>query len=128
MLLILRYLSITVLHFRLCSLEFKDSSKKAPRYLIQCYDSILLPQVSIWGVRGRVVSLRNVGGSTQVTVRAWNNARKGTWGFSPPVKLERRHMTFTVSVWPKTQSNKKKQQILISFVLHFSSCWQLLFQ
>jgi hypothetical protein len=31
-------------------------------------------------------SLQNVGGSTQVPVRTWNNARKGTWGLPPPVK------------------------------------------
>jgi hypothetical protein len=32
-------------------------------------------------------SLLNVGGSTQIPVRAWNNSRKGTWGLSLPVKL-----------------------------------------
>jgi hypothetical protein len=52
---------------------------------------------------------RNVGGSTQVPVRAWNNARKGTWGLPPPVKLERRDMTYNVSMWRKNpkQTNKK---------------------
>jgi hypothetical protein len=54
-------------------------------------------------------SLRNVGGSTQVPVRAWNNARKGTWGLPPPVKLERRDMTYyTVSMWRKTQNKQTK--------------------
>jgi hypothetical protein len=51
-------------------------------------------------------SLRNVGGSTQVPVRAWNNARKGTWGLPPPVKLERRDMTYTVSMRRKTQNKQ----------------------
>jgi hypothetical protein len=53
----------------------------------------------MWGLYP--ASLRNVGGSTQVAVRAWNNARKGTWGLPPPVKLERRQMTYTVPVWRK---------------------------
>jgi hypothetical protein len=48
-------------------------------------------------------SLRNVGGSTQVPARAWNNARIGTRGLPQPVKLERRRMTYTVSVWRQTQ-------------------------
>jgi hypothetical protein len=50
-------------------------------------------------------SLRNVGGSTQVPVRALKDAQKGTWGLPPPLKLERRHMTYNVSVWRKTQLN-----------------------
>jgi hypothetical protein len=45
--------------------------------------------------------------STQVPVHAWNNAGKGTWGLPPPVKLERRQITYTVSVWRKTQSDKQ---------------------
>jgi hypothetical protein len=63
-------------------------------------------------------SLRNVGGSTQVPVRAWNNARKGTWGLPPPVKLERRDMTYTVSMWRKTQNkqtNKQKPKMLLLY-------------
>jgi hypothetical protein len=51
----------------------------------------------------------NVGGSIQVPVRAWNNARKDTWVLPPPVNLERRDMTYTVSMWRKTQKNKNKQ-------------------
>jgi hypothetical protein len=51
-------------------------------------------------------SLQYVGGSTQVPVRACNNARKGTRGLPPPVKLERRQMTYTVSVWRKTQDKQ----------------------
>jgi hypothetical protein len=42
------------------------------------------------------------------------NARKGTWGLSPPVKLERRDMTYTVSMWRKTQ-NKQKQTKHVRF-------------
>jgi hypothetical protein len=34
----------------------------------------------IWG--SYPASLRNVGGSTQAPVRAWNNARKGAWGLA----------------------------------------------
>jgi hypothetical protein len=60
----------------------------------------------MWG--SYPASLRNVGGSTQVPVRAWNKARTGTWGLPPPVKLERRDMTNTVSMWRKTQDKKKK--------------------
>jgi hypothetical protein len=47
----------------------------------------------MWG--SYPASLRNVSGSTQVPIRAWNNARKGTWGLPPPVRLERRDMTYT---------------------------------
>jgi hypothetical protein len=57
-------------------------------------------------------SLRNVGGSTQVLVRAWNNARKGTWGIPPPVKLERRDMTYTVSMWRKTQNKQNHANVI----------------
>jgi hypothetical protein len=39
----------------------------------------------MWG--SYPASLRNVGGSTQVPVSAWNNARKGTRGF--PVSMLR---------------------------------------
>jgi hypothetical protein len=56
----------------------------------------------MWG--SYPAGLRNVGGSTQVLVRAWNNARKGT--FPPPVKLERRDMTYTVSMWRNTQNKQ----------------------
>jgi hypothetical protein len=45
-------------------------------------------------------------GSTQVPVCAWNNARKGTWGLPPPVKLERRDMIYTVSMWHKTPNKQ----------------------
>jgi hypothetical protein len=53
-------------------------------------------------------SLRNVSGSSQVPVRARNNARKGTWGLPPPVKLERHDKTYTVSKWRKTQNKQTK--------------------
>jgi hypothetical protein len=49
-------------------------------------------------------------GTLVVPVRAWNNVRKGTWGLPPTVKRERRHMTYNVSVWRKTQLIKKKQK------------------
>jgi hypothetical protein len=54
--------------------------------------------------------IRNDGGSTQVPVRAWNNARKGTWGLPSPVKLERRDMTYIVSMWRNPPQKKQKQQ------------------
>jgi hypothetical protein len=53
----------------------------------------------MWG--SYQASLWNVGGSIQVAVRAWNNARRSIWGLPPPVKLERRDMTYTVSMWRK---------------------------
>jgi hypothetical protein len=59
----------------------------------------------LWG--SYPVSLQNVSKSTQVPICAWNNAQKGTWGLFPPVKLERLHMTYNVSVWRKTQLNKQ---------------------
>ena len=43
-------------------------------------------------------SLQNVGGSTQVSVHAWNNAWRGVWGLPPPVKMETRHITYIVLV------------------------------
>ena len=54
----------------------------------------------MWG--NYPATLQNVGGSTQVLARAWNNARRGTWGLPPRWKLESRHITFTVLVqrWP----------------------------
>jgi hypothetical protein len=61
----------------------------------------------MWG--SYPASLRNVGGSTQVAVRAWNNARKATWSLPSPVKLERRDMTYTVSMWRKTQKQTNKE-------------------
>jgi hypothetical protein len=64
----------------------------------------------MWG--SYPASLRNVGGSTQVPVRAWNNARRGTWGLPPPVKLERRDMTYTVSMWRKTQNKTKNKKFI----------------
>jgi hypothetical protein len=37
----------------------------------------------MWG--SYPASVRNVGGSSQVPVRTWNNSRKGTWSFPPNV-------------------------------------------
>jgi hypothetical protein len=71
-------LELFIVNFEISRWKFKGSQ--------QTVYSIVSPQ--------KCDSLRNVGGSTQVPVRAWNNARKGT----PPVKLERRQMTYTVSV------------------------------
>jgi hypothetical protein len=51
-------------------------------------------------------SLLNVGGSTQVPIHAWNNARKGAWGLPSPVKLECRDMTYSVSMWRKIQNKQ----------------------
>jgi hypothetical protein len=56
----------------------------------------------MWG--SYPASVRNVVASTQVPVPAWNNARKGTWGLPPPVKLECRRMC-RCDVKPK-QTNK----------------------
>jgi hypothetical protein len=84
----------------------------------------------MWG--SYPASLRNVGCSTQVPVRVWNNARNGTWGLPPPVKLERRHMTYTVTVWRKPQLNKQTNKLkswkdywfsvntLISYIISFN--------
>jgi hypothetical protein len=72
----------------------------------------------MWG--SYPASLRNVGGSTRVPVHAWNNARKGVWGLPPQVKLERRHMTSTMSVWRKTQLNK---QTSVSRACKNYTCW-----
>jgi hypothetical protein len=58
----------------------------------------------MWG--SYPASLRNVAGSTRVPVRVWYNARKGTWGLSLTVKQERRDMTYTVSMWRKTQNKQ----------------------
>jgi hypothetical protein len=72
----------------------------------------------MWG--SYPASLRNVNGSTQVPVRAWNNARKGTWGLPPPVKLERRNITYTVLMWCKTQNKQtNKTYRIIHFYIHY---------
>jgi hypothetical protein len=57
-------------------------------------------------------SLRNVGGSTKVPVCALKNARRSTWCLPSPVKLGRRQMTYTVSVWRKTQIKKLYRYLL----------------
>jgi hypothetical protein len=57
----------------------------------------------MWGSYPAI--LQNENGSTQVPVRAWNNAQKSIWGLPPPVKLECRHMTYTVLVCCKTLLN-----------------------
>jgi hypothetical protein len=56
--------------------------------------------------------LRNIGGSTQVPVCAWNNVQRGTLGLSPPVHLEICPLTYIVSV----QCVKPNQNI-------FLICW-----
>jgi hypothetical protein len=53
-------------------------------------------------------SLWNLVGSTQVPVCVRINAQRGTWDLPTPVKLERRHMTFTVLVWCRPQSNRQR--------------------
>jgi hypothetical protein len=65
-------------------------------------------------------SLQNVSGSTQVPICAWNNAWKGAWGLPPPEKLERRDMTYTVSMWRKTQ-NKQTNWSLYRYRNHSNS-------
>jgi hypothetical protein len=75
-----------------CGFEYRQKL-----WIFSCEEAIQL----VYGTS--VVLLR------PVSVRAWNNARKGTWRLAPPVKLERRHMTYTVSMWRQTQSNKKKR-------------------
>jgi hypothetical protein len=80
-------------------------------------------------VRKLSSQLTQRGGSTQVPVRAWNNARRGTWGLPPPVKLERRDMTYTVSMWRNTPKQTDKQINVITclcFALSsfcLLSCW-----
>jgi hypothetical protein len=81
-----------------------------------------LPHTAVFRIPTRILesfmwgcyqaSLRNICGSTQVSVRAWNNARKGTWGLPPPVNLERGHMTYTVLVGPKTHLNSQTNCLL----------------
>jgi hypothetical protein len=61
--------------------------------------------IGFFHVRGSPAGFRNVCCFTQVRVRAWHNARQNTLGLPPQVELGRRHMTFTVSVWRKTQTN-----------------------
>jgi hypothetical protein len=51
--------------------------------------------------------LRNISGSVQVPVSAWNNEWKGTLGLPPPVKLEQLHMTYTVLVDLKPDQTNK---------------------
>ena len=58
----------------------------------------------MWGIYPN--SSRNVIGSTQVPVRPWNNARRGTWGIPPPVKLECGHITIAVLVRRKSKQKK----------------------
>jgi hypothetical protein len=48
-------------------------------------------------------SLRNVGSSFQVPIRAWNNTQRGNWGLPSSVKLKSRLMIYTVLVLCKMQ-------------------------
>ena len=66
----------------------------------------ILPGTLDYFMRGSYpASLRKVSDDQWFYLGAWNNARMGTWGLHPPVKLENRHTTLTVLV-PK---NKKTQ-------------------
>jgi hypothetical protein len=78
------------------------------------YMHVFLYSMFIWLILQ--LSLRNGGGSTHVPVRAWNNARKSTWGLPPPVKLERRDMTYTVPMSRKTQNKQTKKKQLSVFI------------
>ena len=57
----------------------------------------------MWG--RYLASLRNVRGSTELPVCAWNVAGRGTLSLSPPVKLESHHITFTLLVWQNPSQN-----------------------
>jgi hypothetical protein len=56
----------------------------------------------------------NVGSSTRVAVRAWNNNWRGIASLPPPVKPESRHMHYTVSVRLKTQSINQSIKLSIN--------------
>jgi hypothetical protein len=81
-------------------------------------------------VRKLPASLRNVSGSARVPICAWNNAGKGTWGLPPPVKLERRDMTYTVLMWRKTKNKQtntkmvKMGKISIQYGISKSDVWK----
>jgi hypothetical protein len=49
-----------------------------------------------------------------VSVCGWKNSQKGNWGLPPPVKLDHLHMTYTMSVWRKTQSNKQTKKVCLT--------------
>ena len=55
----------------------------------------------MWG--SYPASLWNLGGSTQMFARAWNNAQRDTLGFPPPVKQESLRIALTVLVRRKNQ-------------------------
>jgi hypothetical protein len=94
-------------NIRLSYFKIFKSHKPLTSWIIKILIAKLYLKCIYKGVRGRLLvriptrtlnyfmwgsypaSLRNVGGSTQVPVHAWNNARKGTWGLSPS-KLKRR--------------------------------------
>jgi hypothetical protein len=75
----------------------------------------------MWG--SYPASLWTVGYSTQVPVRAWNKAWKGTWSLPPPIKLERRHMTCTVLVWRKPNQANKQTLNLLNLCIGFAQLW-----
>jgi hypothetical protein len=70
----------------------------------------------MWG--SYPATLRKVGGCTQVPVCVWNIARKGTWVLPRPVKLERRDMTYTVSMWRKTQNKQTIYIYIYNFLIN----------
>ena len=52
---------------------------------------------------------------------AWNNARRGSWGLPPPVKLESHHMTFTMLMQRKIQQRRGDISSLYSALQ--TVCW-----
>ena len=56
-------------------------------------------------------SLQKIHVSVQVPIFAWNNALRGTWGISPPVKLESPYITFIVLVQRKTRPKNLKMSL-----------------
>jgi hypothetical protein len=77
----------------------------------------------MWGTYP--ASLRKVGGPTELPIRAWNNAQRGTCGVPSWVKLERRGMTYTVSMWRETQSNIYRNHVVL-FYGHLQRNWLFL--
>jgi hypothetical protein len=79
-------------------------------------------------VSGSTLNHLSVSGSTRVLNCAWNNEQSGSWGLTPPVQLESRHMTYTSQhIYIRLSSVPKipKKSYFFSVWLKFLKKWKI---
>jgi hypothetical protein len=80
---------VNVVDFKSLAPHRCGSESQQGLWILSCEEAIQLAYGSRWFYSGASSCLKY--------------ARKATWGLPPPVKLESRDMTYTVSMWRKTQ-------------------------